>query len=60
MTQTEPVAYLHILDNTEGIEGNKPLEVLSFSKDSPFGKPGVDHSDSFTVETIPLYSKDTL
>ena len=49
-----PVAYLHILDNTEGIEGMEPLRTLSFSEDSPFGIPGVDHSESFTVTTIPL------
>ncbi len=52
---TEPTAYLHTLDNTEGIEGDEPMRHLSFSKDSPFGTPGVDHSAEFPVTSIPLY-----
>lgn len=51
-----PVAWLHILDNTEGIEGNEPEKRLTFSEESPFGIPGIDHSDTFAVRSVPLYS----
>lgn len=52
-----PVAWLHTLDNTEGIEGNHPLQKLSFSHESPFGTPETDHSEEFTVTKIPLYAE---
>lgn len=52
----KPSAYLHILDNTEGIEGNEPEKKLTFTEESPFGVPGVDHDESFRVTRIPLYS----
>lgn len=55
--EKQPTAWLHILDNTEGIETNELWEVLSFSKDHPFGTPGIDYSDSFTVTSIPLYKE---
>lgn len=55
--EKQPTAWLHILDNTEGIETNEPEEVLSFSKDNPFGVPDVDYSGSFTVTSIPLYKE---
>lgn len=54
--EMKPVAYLHILDNTEGIEGNNPDKRLSFSSDHPFGEPGMDFCEEFTVRSIPLYS----
>ena len=54
---TKPVAWLHTLDNTEGIEGNEPLTELSFSPESPFGVPGRDHSEEFRVTSTPLYSE---
>lgn len=52
----KPIAWLHTLDNTEGIEGNKPIRMLSFFEATPFGVPGVDHDESFAVTSIPLYS----
>lgn len=53
----KPTAWLHVLDNTEGIEGNEPDRRLSFSESSPFGISGVDHSSEFPVTKIPLYSE---
>jgi hypothetical protein len=52
----KPVAYLHILDNSEGVEGNTPVKKLTFTEESPFGIPGKDHSAEFKVRSIPLYS----
>ena len=50
-----PVAWLHILNNTEGIEGDEPERRLTFSEENPFGDPGVDYSAGFTVTSIPLF-----
>ncbi|MGF6641862.1 hypothetical protein [Paraburkholderia sp. MM6662-R1] len=53
----EPVAWMHVLDNTEGIEGNEPI--VRFSEDSdefPFGIPGEDFSESYPVISTPLYT----
>jgi hypothetical protein len=43
------------MDNTEGIEGNVPLRVLTFAEKNPFGIPGVEYSKSYPVTSIPLY-----
>lgn len=51
----KPAAWLHTLDNTEGIPSNTPERCLSFSKKSPFGVPGVDHSKSYPVTKTALY-----
>lgn len=56
MSNLKPVAWMHTLDNTEGIEGNEPEVVVTFSKKNPFGRPGIDYSKSFPVTSIPLYS----
>ena len=50
-----PVAWLHTLHDTEGIEGNEPWRQLSFSREIPFGIPGTDYSEEFKVTSIPLY-----
>lgn len=41
------VVYMHYLDNTEGIPGNRPLVTYTTNKKNPFGRPGEDYSDSF-------------
>lgn len=57
MKPKKPIAWLHTLDNTEGIEGNRPMRILSFSPESPFGVPGRDHSEGCTVTSVPLYEE---
>lgn len=47
--------FLHTLDNTEGIPGNLPEEIVTESKNHPFGKPGIDYDAEFPVTTRPLY-----
>lgn len=51
---TQPVAWLHVLDNTEGIPGNDPMQEVTFSPDHPFGIPGRDYSEEFLVTTTAL------
>lgn len=41
------LVYLHVLDNTEGIEGNEPLMRPTFTPANPFGKPGENYSKSY-------------
>jgi len=53
----KPIAWLHTMDNTEGIPENEPYQLLSFSPNSPFGRPGVDYSESFPVTSQSLYLK---
>ena len=50
-----PTAYLHILDNTEGLPENIPMHILSFSKKNPYGKPGIDYDDEFEYKCQPLF-----
>lgn len=50
-------AWLHVLDNTDGIPENTPMKQLTFSPDNPFGKPGEDYSAEYEVTSIPLYKK---
>lgn len=51
-----PVAWMHVMDNTDGIKGNKPWVVFTASKKNPFGKPGIDYSKSYPVTSTPLYA----
>lgn len=53
----KPVAWLHTMDNTEGIEGNEPWCTLSFNAENPFGVPGEDYSETFPVTSEPLYTR---
>ena len=53
----EPVAWLHTMDNTEGIEGNEPWCRLSFNAENPFGVPGEDYSETYPVTSEPLYPR---
>lgn len=53
----EPVAWLHRMDNTEGIKANgKGIVAITQKRKHPFGKPGVDFSKSYPVTSTPLYT----
>jgi hypothetical protein len=53
----EPVAWLHRMDNTEGIKANgKGIVSITQKRKHPFGKPGVDFSKSYPVTSTPLYA----
>jgi hypothetical protein len=53
----EPVAWMHVMDNTEGIKANgKGIVSITQKQKHPFGKPGVDFSKSFPVTSTPLYT----
>jgi hypothetical protein len=41
------VVYMHVMDNTENIPGNRPMIVYTTNKQNPFGKPGRDYSESY-------------
>ena len=49
-------AWLHILDNTDGIVGNEPMKRLTFTPDNPFGIAGTDYSEEYTWTAIPLFT----
>jgi len=59
MSELKPCAYLHILDNTEGIETNTPEKRLTFQPTNAFGTPGINYDNSFQVTTIPLYTRQS-
>jgi hypothetical protein len=52
----EPVAWMHVMDNTDGIEGNCGLVRLTESPANPFGVAGVDYDTAYPVTTTPLYT----
>jgi hypothetical protein len=53
----EPVAWMHVMDNTEGIKANgKGIVSITQKRKHPFGKRGVDFSKSFPVTSTPLYT----
>jgi hypothetical protein len=53
----KPVAWMHVMDNTEGIKSNgKGIVSITQKRKHPFGKPGVDFSKSFPVTSTPLYN----
>jgi hypothetical protein len=55
--QQEPVAWMHVMDNTEGIKANgKGIVSITQKRKHPFGKPGVDFSKSYPVTSTPLYT----
>jgi hypothetical protein len=51
----EPAAWLHTFDNTEGCNDATPHRTASLRQTSPYGEPGLDFSEEFTVTTEPLY-----
>ena len=53
----KPVAWLHRMDNTEGIKSNgKGIVLIDQYCRHPFGKPGVDFDKSYPVTSTPLYT----
>jgi len=44
------------MDNTEGIDGNSVMRMVTFSDKNPFGTPGEDYSEEFTVTCTPLFA----
>jgi len=54
------VAWLHILDNTDGIPENTPIKKVAFSQDNPFGIAGKDYSSEYNVTSIPLYKNESV
>jgi len=51
----EHVGYLWKLDNTEGLNGNRPEMEFTFTKVNPFGKAGQDYSRTYPVTCEKLY-----
>ena len=52
-----PVAWMHVMDNTEGIKANGTgLVSITQKQKHPFGKAGVDFSKSYPVISTPLYT----
>lgn len=58
LTTAQAVAWEHTMDNTEGIPGNRPQVLLTYSPTNPFGRPGVDYSESFSVTSRALVYAD--
>jgi len=54
---SSPVAWLHVMDNTEGFKGAPPIRELTFTAKPPFGVSGVDYDESFNVTSTPLYAE---
>ena len=53
----EPVAWMHIMDNTEGIKANGAgIVSITQKRKHPFGKVGIDFSKSYPVTSTPLYT----
>ena len=46
--------YMHYLDNTEDIPGNRPEVVYTTNKQNPFGKRGRDYSEEYPWKYIKL------
>lgn len=52
-TRAEPAAWLH----TMWMEFGQFQQELTYSKGSPFGIPGEDHSECYPVTSEPLYRR---
>jgi len=53
----EPVAWMHVMDNTEGLKANGTgIVSITQKRKHPFGKAGVDFSKSYPVTSKPLYT----
>lgn len=48
------VVYMHYLDTTEGIPGNRPRVRYTTSKSNPFGRPGDDYSKEYAWRYVRL------
>lgn len=53
---SQPIGYMHTLDNTDGIPGNEPMREFSRSAENPFGEPGVDYSPEYRRTVRPIYT----
>jgi hypothetical protein len=52
----KPVAWLHRMDNTEGIKSNgKGIVLIDQYRRHPFGLVGVDFDESYPITSTPLY-----
>lgn len=51
--------YMHYLDNTEGIPGNRPIVKFTTNKQNPFGKSGEDYSESYRWGCIKMVKENT-
>ena len=55
--EQEPVAWIHIMDNTEGIRANgKGIISITQKRKHPFGKVGIDFDPSYPIKSTPLYT----
>ena len=53
----KPVAWLHRMDNTEGIKSNgKGVVLIDEYRPHPFGLVGVDFDESYPITSTPLYT----
>ena len=53
----KPVAWLHRMDNTEGIKSNgKGVVLIDEYRPHPFGLVGVDFDESYPITSTPLYA----
>ena len=46
--------YMHVMDSTEGIPGNLPNIKFTTNKKNPFGRPGIDYSESYPWTCTPF------
>jgi len=51
------VVYMHVLDTTERIPGNRPIVRYTTNRRNPFGKPGRDYSAAYPWTYIALVQK---
>lgn len=57
-TERKPTAWLHVLDNTDGLKENEPIRLLTFSPRHPFGSPGENYSEEYSVTSTPLFASE--
>lgn len=48
------VVYMHVLDSTDRIPGNRPHVMYTTNRRNPFGKPGRDYSPEYPWTYIKL------
>ena len=54
----KPVAWIHRMDNTEGIKSNgKGIVLIDQYRRHPFGLVGVDFDESYPITSTPLYTR---
>lgn len=55
LAQRQPAAWLHTMDNTDGLPGNDPRVDVTLTPDNPYGRPGINYSEEYPVTSEPLY-----